>query len=146
MSKLNLEKRFAASVKPSKMNLTPLIDIFTVILIFLVFGFSPEDAAIDAAQRAKLPTLETKVESSDINLLSIRKNKLYFNREELGELKNLSALSNRLELLLQGQGSTKPTYIQADKNLSFKSVDLAIQVMRSSGISKIQFLGIKEEE
>jgi len=144
---------------PPKLQLTSMMDMFTIILIFLLFSFSnnPEQMSLDG--QMKLPESTSKLDYKDSIRLVLTKDELKLDGnvvatikgEEVVGLDNLyDALKNYRDVsdsLKQGVkiGERKEHILfLCDKNHSFKVVNSIVKTAGRAGYPNFQF-GVVEK-
>jgi biopolymer transport protein ExbD len=152
--------------KPPALNLTSMMDMFTTILVFLIFSFSSQD------QNLKLDTDLTLPESSsvlpfkwaiNVNLtpteLKVEGNKIADIKKGWPagvtvdkDKKRLMPLYNLLKKYkeIESQEKVNPTgdetviSFQADKDLPFELIDLVMKTSAQAGYPNFRFVVMKK--
>jgi len=148
------------------LNLTSMMDMFTIILVFLIFSFSNQDQNLKLdgdltlpestaglefkwAINVNLTPTELKVEGNTI--AKIRNGKLPSSKVDK-EKKRILPLYNLLKKYreIENQESVNPTEdetvisFQADKNLPFEIVDLVMKTSAQAGYPNFRFVVMKK--
>jgi len=119
------------------LNLAPMIDIFTVLLIFLILTFVTDEKSVNLSEGVELP--EASVELKDIPgmQVEISKNEFLLN----GEAKSLRDIKSAFK----GKAPV-PVLIVAHQNLDFGRIQSVLTALTESGFTQFQFLTSKPEE
>lgn len=137
-------------IEKSALMLTPMIDMFTVIMIFLIVSYAPEQARIKKSQEIQLP--KSKLELTKVPQIQIEvgNNQIVLNGQKVeglnpssGNRKSWSALGENLKSLSR---SDEPVLVMADKDISYQYVDLTVAHLAAAGFSEVYFLTEKEED
>ena len=152
--------------KPTSLNLTSMMDMFTIILVFLVFSFSSQDQNLKLDTDLTLPEssaaipfkwainvnvtpTELKVEGNQV--AKIKKGKLAGVKIDR-EKKRVLPLYNLLKKFkeIESQEKVNPTgdetviSFQADKNLPFETIDLVMKTSAQAGYPNFRFVVMKK--
>jgi len=155
----------------SNVNITALMDILTVLLFFLIKSFSLSSTSLSIPDGVRLPASFTNSPVVDAVKLSLSEKELKADHQLLANLKNgqfrgsdlsrdhktITSLKEYLDVQMQKKKALIPEgareedetfgklIIQADKELSFKTLKLVLHTAASSGYEDYQFI-VKEEE
>jgi biopolymer transport protein ExbD len=152
--------------KPMNLNLTSMMDMFTIILVFLIFSFSSQDqnlkldpdvslpestAAIEFkwAINVNLTQTELKVEGNQV--AGVKKGKFTGTKvdKDKKRVQKLYALLKKYKEI-EGQEKVNPTEdetviaFQADKNLPFEIIDLVMKSSAQAGYPNFRFVVLKK--
>lgn len=126
----------------SKHILTPLVDCFAIILIYLLMATSfgqievkiPEGMKLPKATEGKAPTgtlvIEVKNQSYVINGVSIP----------------LPRLSEELKKIADSSSAKQALIIQADRGMSYGEINPVVIAGLQAGFSELQFAVVNEQE
>jgi len=151
--------------KTMALNLTSMMDMFTIILVFLIFSFSSQDqnlkldgdltlpesiAGLDFkwAINVNITPTELKVEGNPI--AKVRGGKISGAKVDK-EKKRILPLYNLLKKYkeIESQESVNPTEdetviaFQADKNMPFELIDLVMKTSAQAGYPNFRFVVLK---
>lgn len=140
-----MKKKRRQRPKTSPLMLTPMVDMLTVILIFLIVHYSPETAKIKKSADIKLPMSELSLKKVPRIQIEINDQHIQFNGLALDGLNPSDAHSASWKPLSEAlaRGSVKkdePILIMADKNTSFVYVDRTVGHLAANGFSEVYFL------
>lgn len=127
--------------------ITPMIDMFTVILIFLIVHYAPEHARIKKSEGIKLPKSTLDMAKVPHVQIEVAPDYISLNGERVEGLNptssNWKVFSEKLKALSK---SDEPVLIMADKDTSYRLVDLTVAHLAVAGFSEVYFLTEKEEK
>lgn len=159
---------------PPKLQITSMMDMFTIILIFLLFSFSDKPETIKLDKDLELPVSSARLDYNDHIKLVLSQNSLYLGEERIagiqdGKIEGLdsaslkeSALYKQLAALheagknrkqepderdVEGQKEEQQESILflCDRRLSFKTVNSIIKTAGMAGYPNFQFGVLKKE-
>jgi len=155
-------KRLAEQAAP-KLQITSMMDMFTIILIFLLFSFSDNPEKMTLDKNLDLPQSTSKADYRDSIRLSVSNNVLKIGDRVVAKIKNgnviglnpdkleKSLLYKRLKeenrKLEKGPGNDeKKSHILflCDKHLSFKTINNIIKTAGMAGFPDFQFAVLKK--
>ncbi len=160
---LGKSKRRSQKFTPPKLMLTSMMDMFTIILIFLLFSFSdhPENLKLD--KDLELPTSTAKGEYSETIKIVLSQRELRLNDEVMAavEGRQVAGLTNdnlensplfqrlktiRIESEESENGQEPPTHILflCDKSHSFQTINRVIKTAGLAGYPNFQFAVLEE--
>lgn len=151
-------KRKKTQFTPPKLMLTSMMDMFTIILIFLLFSFSSDPESMKSMKDIELPASSTEVDYSDSIKIVLSSENLKLNGEALASVKkeeitgmdpkNLkdSSLFRKLkdlydEQTFQDENTPKDRHVlfMCDKHHSFKTINTVIKTAGLAGFPNFQF-------
>lgn len=160
---LGKRKRKATQFSPPKLMLTSMMDMFTIILIFLLFSFSSDPESVKNMKNIELPVSSTEVDYSDSIKIVLSSENLKLNGETLAPLdkdqiigmnpENLkeTSLFRKLKDLYDKQvpredGTMMERHVlfMCDKNHSFKTINNVIKTAGLAGFPNFQFAVLEE--
>jgi biopolymer transport protein ExbD len=160
---LGKNKRRSMKFVPPKLMLTSMMDMFTIILIFLLFSFSehPEDLKLD--RDLELPTSTAKGEYQETVKIVLSQKELRLNDEVMAAVqgRQISGLTNdnlessslfkglktyRIKSEESENGQEPPTHILflCDKSHSFQTINRVIKTAGLAGYPNFQFAVLEE--
>jgi len=144
----------------ASLNLTPMIDMMTIILVFLIKSYSVSPAYLTPTQEIKLSTTTSENAAPDRAVLIIGKDGIliegktvvafrngtpdakYFSQDTIPSLYTaLVELSKRATL----QTSSGTIILQADRGVSFDFLKPVLRTVGVAGYTDIKFAGVYEE-
>ena len=140
-SKFNLKK-----TKIQKfLNLTPFLDVMTVLLVFLIVSFSPEESKIQTSAEIILPESAHTLKSVPNVKVEITDQMIKVNNQVVEGLSPVTAdaasWEKFKERLLPYENEKKgPVLLVADRNTSYRSVDRAAAFLAASGFGELYLL------
>lgn len=146
----------------AKVNITSLMDVLTIILIFLLTNYSDEAPEAELSESIKLPILEAKSArkpgkyTKEIKLI-FAKSKIevgdqiipFDNFEEQGDQVIDLAVTKLIEMVkdLSPEDKKKSAIIlHADKEINYDMISSLVKAASVSGITHIEFLGTFEQK
>lgn len=145
---------------PPKLQITSMMDMFTIILIFLLFSFDNNPEQLDMDKNMTLPSSTSKLDYKDSIRLVLTKNELKLDGEVIATLKNekitgLDDLYAKLkkyrevadELKKDEDPENKKEHILflSDKDHSFTVINAIVKTAGRAGYPNFQF-GVAEKE
>jgi len=149
-----------ASERPSqKLNITSLMDVLTIILIFLLVNYSSVEQDMQVPDYIKLPKVEAKtLESLKQTLkLVVGKDRIKINDGKEIQFNNfVSQQAQIMERLAESMAKIKeendvnktPSILalQADKDIPYEIIDGVILSAASVGITQIELMSLKQPD
>lgn len=136
--------------------LTPLVDLFSILVIYLIMNFSSTGEVYFIAKDIKIPEVTKGTPLQSFPLVSIVDNKILFDAmgsnkksifvEELSDgvntrLRETLRLYKKIEEQIVGTESFKGQInIQADKNIDAEEVKKAMRILIEEGWTTINFV------
>lgn len=144
-------------IKPASLLITPMIDMFTVILIFLIASYSPEASKVKKSEQIRLPKSTLTLNKAPRLQIEVSPTYIYLNGQAVAGLvpqdpsaQNWLALKNQLVASAKfdekGKLKDEPVLVMADKATSYQFVEKAISYVASSGFSEVYFLTEQEDQ
>lgn len=156
-------KKHGGSFVPPKLQITSMMDMFTIILIFLLFSFSDKPDIAGLEKNMELPTSSAKTEHSETMKLILSTTNLKLGDRVVAEVKdgkiiglnprNLkeSALYQELKTVSVETSSTisdsaepKPILFFCDKRLPYKTINNITKTAALAGFPNFQFAVLKK--
>lgn len=155
----------------AKLQITSLMDVLTIILIFLLVNYSDVEQDTELPDFVELPLLLGKesLGGKENSTMAIGKNKIklnknteiQFNSYQKEKDKILEDIHEQFTALIQKaslddenkfknenekEGSIKVVLaIQADKDVPYEMIDDIVMVASNSGITQFEFVGLKKD-
>ena len=149
---------------PPKLQITSMMDMFTIILIFLLFSFSSKPETFDLDKDVKLPESTAKLDHKENVTLVLSQTSLKLEDEIIATLKDgkviglntdrlkESTIYKKLKLCreradkLTAEGKTEENNIMflCDKRLSFKTINNIVKTAAMAGYPNFQFAVLKK--
>ncbi len=129
----------------SLMILTPFLDVLTVLLIFLIVTFAPDQASVQIEKDLKLPQSAHSLRGIPHVKVQVSADAIKVNGEVVQGLNPSSANSSSWEMLkaaikAQQQSEEKAVLLLADKETAYRWVDMAAAHLSASGFSEVYLL------
>jgi len=160
---LGKRKRRKEQFIPPKLQITSMMDMFTIILIFLLFSFSDKPETMKLEKNLELPVSTAKLDYNENIKLVLSQNSLYLGDEKIAwikygkieglhslhleELKLYSELKTyREEKKADAAETSKEESILflCDKRLEFKTINNIIKTAGLAGYPNFQFGVLKK--
>ena len=160
---LRKSKKRSRKFVPPKLMLTSMMDMFTIILIFLLFSFSehPEDLKLD--KDLELPSSTSKGEYQETIKIVLSQKELRLNDKVMATVqgRQITGLANddlensslfhglkafRIESEKPENGQEPPTHVLflCDKSHSFQTINRVIKTAGLAGYPNFQFAVLEE--
>jgi len=155
-------KRSSKKFTPPKLMLTSMMDMFTIILIFLLFSFSKDTEKLPLSKDIQLPSSNTQTSYEDSIKVVLSSNKLTLNDEVIATLDKdkilgldpdkpeQSELYARLRSLWEdrfqqtnGKPEDRHVLFLCDKHHSFKTINTVIKTAGMAGYPNFQLAVLK---
>jgi biopolymer transport protein ExbD len=142
-----------SSSDAAKPQLTSLVDVLTVLLIFLIHSFSAEASDVSPVKTLNLPESSSKRNARDMASVEITPRDIQVNGMHVATLKSVKDLGPELEIdMLYKElaktgltGGEKEIMIQADKSIEFAVVKKVMYTCSKAGASEYTVLVINAE-
>lgn len=148
--------------KEEKLNITSMMDMFTIILVFLLKSYSAEGQLITPAQGLVIPTSYTELAAKPALEIKVSELEIAVGDRVVADVKSALAQKEMLikslvavlkkerknaELLAESQGKEfkGELVIQGDKNMSYKLLTRVMYSCGKAGYSKQNFVVYKNE-
>ena len=148
---------------PPKLMITSMMDMFTIILIFLLFQFAEKPETIHLMEEIDLPVSSAKMEHEESIKLVLTRNGLYIGEDLIaqvnkGKITGLDLQNPKASILYQrlaeqyaisaseSAAATPKNHILllCDKRHSFKTINSIVKTAALAGYPNFQF-GVLEE-
>lgn len=146
---------------PPRISITSLMDVLTIILIFLLTNYSEEAPDPKITQDVSLPIIEAKSEKINtaydkeikvqlsLNKLEIENEVIEFSNyedqeDQVAEIA-IKKLSDLLEDVDEDKRSSSVITVHADKDVNYYMIDSLIRHATLAGITQIELIGMYEE-
>jgi biopolymer transport protein ExbD len=87
------------------LNLTPMLDIFSILVTFLLMSYSTDPNNHDVDANLELPDSVTLVSMDEVPSITVNKNEIFVNNKSLVKLENGEVPANEIQ-----QGAVFPVY------------------------------------
>lgn len=140
--------------EPLDLDITSLLDILTIILVFLLFSYNPSELKIDLVDKLHLAESLTKKITTFAPVIQINNElNIFFNSKLLGSINQMETRETLKSLLKKekqiiesqramGKKNEKDIIVNLvfDKNVKSKHVNLLMHETALSGFSKFKFI------
>lgn len=149
-----LKKGGKKSAAAAELLMTPLIDMFVILVVFLIMNFSATGELVQLSKDIKLPQAETVSELERAPIIQISANTVAIEGVKVGEsdeiLKDpdlrIPGLTDKLqnmrkvdEMMHPGQAFRGEIIINADKDVDFKLVRKVMFACSDAGYTKFNY-------
>ena len=164
---LGINRRRGRKFTPPALMLTSLMDMFTIILIFLLFSFSESPETLSLDQQLELPRSSSEAEYSNTVSVLLSKKELRINDQTVARVdgasieglsggdpkdsaffRKLNALYGEREKSPKGAAGGAPEnthlLLLCDKSHSFKTIHQVIKAAGLAGYPNFQFAVLEE--
>lgn len=148
---------------PPKLQITSMMDMFTIILIFLLFSFSDNPETISIDKDVQLPKSTAKMDYSDNIRITLSQQSVKIGDEVVASIENgrvvgidadkpeesllfkkLKKLEERTPTEKVKTGNSRHILFFCDRRLSFKTINGIIKTAGSAGYPNFQFAVLKQ--
>jgi len=149
-----ISKSFSISTSDAaKPQLTSLVDVLTVLLIFLIHSFSAEASDVNPVKSLSLPESSSKKNPRDLASVEITPRDIQLNGMHVATLKSVKDYGSELEIKqlyeelakIGMADNKKEIMIQADKSIEFSVVKKVMYTCSKAGVSEYTVLVINAE-
>jgi len=148
--------------KDEKLNITSMMDMFTIILVFLLKSYSSEGQLITPAQGLEIPNSKTELTTKPSLEIKVSENEIAVGEVVVAQVKDvideksmiIQGLADKLKsekesavLVAESQGRefTGELVIQGDKKMPYKLLTKVMYTCGQAGYSKQNFVVYKSE-
>ena len=124
----------ASPVEEVNINLTPLIDVVFLLLIFFMVSTTFDTTSQLKINLPEASQNDIKKEATPLNLMIDARGRFFLNSREISSQKS-EALKAALEQVLKG--SNRPIVIQSDAKTPVQSLVTAMDVIARLGLSRV---------
>ena len=156
-----LQKRPKKQFIPPALQITAMMDMFTIILIFLLFSFSNNPEILDLDKKISLPESTSKLHYKDSIRLILTNDELKLDGEVVsilkdGKIEKLDVLYNKLSAFRETADRLKETELDmqrrehilfmCDKTHSFRTINAIVKTAGRAGYPNFQFAVVEKGE
>jgi biopolymer transport protein ExbD len=149
---------------PPKLMLTSMMDMFTIILIFLIFSFSENPETLTLGEDLDLPRSSSEADYTQAIRIVLSKSELRVNDEVMAQVMERqivglpdedltsSSLFQRLKTyresqkIEEGEPQVRHVLFMCDKTHSFKTINQVIKTAGLAGFPNFQFAVLEEKQ
>jgi biopolymer transport protein ExbD len=149
---------------PPKLMLTSMMDMFTIILIFLIFSFSENPETLKLGKDLDLPRSSSEADYSQAIRIVLSKSELRVNDEVMAQVRERqivglpaedlesSSLFQRLKTYRESQkiqeseSQARHVLFMCDKTHSFTTINQVIKTAGLAGFPNFQFAVLEEKK
>ena len=92
------------------LNVMPMLDIFSILILFLLMSFSTEPVSHDLSEGIELPESTTLVSLDEVPVITISKNMISVNDHQISSIEDGSVLKRD-----RNQGAIHPLFVELEK-------------------------------
>ncbi len=132
--------RRRTSLKQDHLSLAPMVDVLTVLLIFLILSFATDQTTSELAHDKDLPKTTAQQDQSPFIKLAIGARGVGFNNQMFSTFEDLDAYLSTASL------SPQKILISVDRNFSYETVEKIMARLTRMGFTEFDFLAERVEE
>ncbi len=124
--------------------LTPMIDMFTIIIVYLIVNFAPDAAKVKKSDNIRLPKSPMALNKVPPIQIEVSQEQVLINGTKIEGLQPQSAtpeawyiLSSKLKEL---KTKDHPVLVISDRNTNYGVVDKTVGQVAAAGFSEVYFL------
>lgn len=147
---MKIRNNSRSRLKFDELDITSLLDILVILIVFLLKSFNDSDLSIDLVNELSLPYSMSRVGAEDGLIVQVNKKyNVFINNELLGNLKDDGTLSQLKENLLKYYKDRKEksksvggelVNLVFDQDLQYKEIDEIMKVSAASGFGKYKLI------
>lgn len=148
---LKHQKKKTKRVLVSSLSLTSMVDMFSLLVIFLLQTFSTSPEMLFVTKGVTLPSAKSGAEILDAPVLSITNNEIFLDQKSVGSVseitKNPEVLLKKLEILRENWQKTHPNEkfkgeinVQAHRDTSSAIISQVMGFLPSQHFGSIQLI------
>jgi len=147
---MKIRNNSRSRLKFDELDITSLLDILVILIVFLLKSFNDSDLSIDLVNELSLPYSMSRVGAEDGLIVQVNKKyNVFINNELLGNLKDDGTLSQLKENLLKYYKDRKENSKSAggelvnlvfDQDLQYKEINEIMKVSAASGFGKYKLI------
>lgn len=137
--------------KVTGLMITPMIDMFTVILIFLIVSYAPDEARVKKSEELVLPKSELQISKMPKIQIQVTDTDIRLNGSRIEGIKPNENNSKSWAILKEAlnknfKDKRQPVLLIADKDTSYAYIDRAVGFVAAAGFGEVYFLTETVEE
>ena len=148
---MRMFKKRKKGVEVEEIDITSLLDILVILLVFLLKSFNDSDLTLDLVNELALPYSLSRAAANNGVIVQVNKKKnVFLNTDVVGNLNDPDTLSNLKALLLKKYSQIKSLQKEPkekqlinlvfDKGLKYSVVDEVMKVSTDSGFSQYKLI------
>ncbi len=147
---MKIRNNSRSRLKFDELDITSLLDILVILIVFLLKSFNDSDLSIDLVNELSLPYSMSRVGAEDGLIVQVNKKyNVFINNELLGNLKDDGTLSQLKENLLKYYKDRKEksksvggelVNLVFDQDLQYKEINEIMKVSAASGFGKYKLI------
>jgi biopolymer transport protein ExbD len=155
--------------KEAKLNITSLLDVFTIMLLFLLVNFAPKEEDVKLHPGIRLPSSTAEIAAYNAIDVILTEKRLIIEDKEVvrlvkgkfpksvmdddtiqpyyDELKKIKRKNDRITKINKRKGISKRNIVlfQAEKDISFKLIDKVMMTTAQAGFMNFKFAVLKKQ-
>jgi biopolymer transport protein ExbD len=144
-----LKRRKRAKKEPMELDITSLLDILVILLVFLLKSYNASNLKLDLAKNIKLPSAETRKLGEHALIIQVSQDrKIYLNNKVIAENSDFNALEVALRELAQkdlslkepNKAEDKLVNIVLDQEIQYHEMQNIMNIVASHGHNKFKFI------
>ena len=146
---MNLRRKRRAAVEPEEIDITSLLDILVILLVFLLKSFNTSELNVDLVNNLALPySYSVMAPQNGIVVQTDKDKNIYVNNERLVNLNSrnfASVFLDKLSELKEEEEAPKKEggeliNLVFDKRLDYQDIDKILQTVDAGGFKKYKLL------
>ena len=147
---MKIKNNSRSRLKFDELDITSLLDILVILIVFLLKSFNDSDLSIDLVNELSLPYSMSRVGAEDGLIVQVNKKyNVFINNDLLGNLKDDGTLSQLKEKLLTIYKEKKEESkkeggelinLVFDQDLQYKEINEIMKVSAASGFGKYKLI------
>ena len=161
---LGKKKKNARQFVMPKLQITAMMDMFTIVLIFLLFSFSDKPETVNIDRELDLPQSTAKMDYNDTIKMVLSHENLKLNDTVVAELENgritglrpdrlkdsdlfrkLSFYREELDRAMENEKKDNHILFFCDKRIPFKTINSIMKTAGMAGFPDFQFAVLRKE-
>lgn len=161
---LGKKKKNAKQFSAPKLQITAMMDMFTIVLIFLLFSFSDKPETVNIDRELDLPQSTAKMDYSDTIKMVLSHENLKLNDTVVAQLENgritglkpdrlkdsdlfrkLSFYREELDRAMENEKKGNHILFFCDKRIPFKTINSVMKTAGMAGFPDFQFAVLRKE-
>jgi len=151
-------RRYRHHIEPPRLNLTAMVDVFTVLLLFLLKSYAAEGTELATTQNLQLPPSTSRLQQEALLTVTVTTDEIFVqgklvleNKKALeGKELMIPELADSLREFSKGIDSDHPSKgkmtIISDRRITFRLLQRIIMTVSDQGWDNISFVVLQKEK
>lgn len=124
-----------------ELDITSLLDILVILLVFLLKSYSASELRLDVAKGIRLPSSDSKTMGNHALIIQMnQKRHIWLNNKLLDESGNLDKLAQELSKYKDDKEKKEFVNIVLDQELEYAQIKELMTLIASNGYSKLKLI------